>query len=61
MKGDRERCLASGFDDYLAKPFGRDELHAVLGRWLSGQRGSPIAPPADEAAVARVAAAGAAA
>jgi two-component system sensor histidine kinase/response regulator len=34
MRGDRERCLASGMDDYLAKPVTIDNLRAVLRRWL---------------------------
>ena len=34
LEGDRERCLAQGMDDYLAKPFSRDELVRVLVRWL---------------------------
>jgi CheY-like chemotaxis protein/HPt (histidine-containing phosphotransfer) domain-containing protein len=40
-KEDRERCLASGMDDYLAKPFSRDQLLAVVTRWLpaAGRRG----------------------
>ena len=33
MKGDRERCLAAGMDDYLAKPIRRDQLAAVLARF----------------------------
>jgi len=31
----REACLAAGMDDYLAKPFRREALHATLVRWLA--------------------------
>ncbi len=34
LAGDAEKCLSSGMDDYLAKPFGLTELRAVLERWL---------------------------
>lgn len=34
LKGDRDRCIAAGMDDYLAKPVGLDALRAVLHRWL---------------------------
>lgn len=33
MPGDRDRCLASGMDDYVAKPFSADALDRVLRRW----------------------------
>jgi two-component system sensor histidine kinase/response regulator len=30
MKGDRERCLAGGMDDYIAKPIHQQELFGVI-------------------------------
>ncbi len=35
MKGDRERCLAAGMDEYLTKPVEAEELYEVLERLLS--------------------------
>ena len=32
MSGDRDKCLASGMDDYVAKPIQPDELFAALAR-----------------------------
>ncbi|MGG2399005.1 response regulator [Pseudomonas sp. SH1-B] len=34
MKGDREKCITAGADDYMAKPVKRDDLLALLERWL---------------------------
>lgn len=34
MKGDRERCLASGMDDYIAKPIRREMLVQIIQRWF---------------------------
>jgi CheY-like chemotaxis protein len=36
MGGDRERCLASGMDDYISKPLEKAELLALLERVSTG-------------------------
>jgi two-component system, sensor histidine kinase and response regulator len=45
---DRQRCLAAGMDDHIAKPVLLAELQVVLSRWLEGeattaQAGGPAA------------------
>jgi two-component system sensor histidine kinase/response regulator len=34
MKGDREKCIDAGMDDYITKPIRRDIVFAVLNRWV---------------------------
>ncbi|SDU98661.1 PAS domain S-box-containing protein [Microlunatus sagamiharensis] len=44
MVSDRERCLAAGMDDYIAKPIDPDALAVALDRWVPvahGHDGSP--------------------
>jgi PAS domain S-box-containing protein len=45
MKGDRERCLAAGMDDYLAKPLRPEALDALLERVLGAAAPAPLAAP----------------
>jgi len=37
MPGDREQCLASGCDEYIAKPFTHKELGVVIKSLLDGK------------------------
>jgi PAS domain S-box-containing protein len=34
---DRRRCIDAGMDDYLAKPFDREDLQQVLGKWCGAR------------------------
>ena len=36
MKGDRERCLEAGMNDYISKPFDLATLAETLNKWLPG-------------------------
>jgi len=38
MEGDRERCLAAGCDDYLAKPVAHSDLLKILERYLPARQ-----------------------
>ncbi|MBA3583571.1 MAG: response regulator, partial [Gemmatimonadetes bacterium] len=40
MKGERERCLAAGMDDYMTKPLRKQTVRDTLTRWV-------CCPPAD--------------
>lgn len=55
MKGDRERCLEAGMDDYVSKPIRPFDLASVLSHYgqteeLLSTSGKPIFPAGDQSA-----------
>ncbi len=47
MRGDRERCLAAGMDDYLTKPIRKYDLKGVLERWIPPSVHPQVTYPSD--------------
>jgi signal transduction histidine kinase/DNA-binding response OmpR family regulator len=38
MRGDKERCLEAGMDDYISKPIKPDDLRTTLAQWIAPTR-----------------------
>ncbi len=49
LEGDREKCLAAGMTDYLAKPFTQKAFESMLAAWLPRKAPHPPAAPAKPA------------
>ncbi len=47
MKGDRERCLAAGMDEYISKPINAIELMEILESFSDST--IPVSPPPEQA------------
>lgn len=52
LRGERDKCLEVGMNDYLTKPFKRDDLLPLLAKWLpaTGVRAGAQLPSDDEPA-----------
>ncbi|MDX6752140.1 response regulator [Geminicoccaceae bacterium 1502E] len=50
LRGDRERCLEAGMNDYLGKPFTAEEMRAVLERWLPAAEHAAAEPTGEAVA-----------
>jgi CheY-like chemotaxis protein/HPt (histidine-containing phosphotransfer) domain-containing protein len=51
MKGDKEKCLAAGMDDYIAKPLKKEELLRIIRKWTNRNNGDSLRTPESDAEI----------
>jgi CheY-like chemotaxis protein/HPt (histidine-containing phosphotransfer) domain-containing protein len=45
MPGDRDKCIAAGMDDYLAKPVRPEDMRSIIERWAAAATKAPAPSP----------------
>ena len=41
MKGDREKCIDAGMNDYISKPIDTEQLYDTLSKWIKDRNNAP--------------------
>jgi CheY-like chemotaxis protein len=49
MPGDRDKCIAAGMDDYIAKPVRPEDIRAIVERWATAKAHAPTASQTETA------------